>query len=366
MRAKKIVAMMLAGALMVSALTGCGINKNATVAKLGDEEISLGLVNFICRHQQATVDDNYTAYFGDDVWSRDLYGQGVIMQEDLKSSVIEGVHELYTLKANADKYGVEITKDEKKKITQVAEAFLADNSKEALEEMGATQEIVEEMLTLYTIKSKMHEEIIKDVDTNVSDEEANMRAYTMVKIPTASYVNDNGETVEYTETEVSEIKAKANKLADDVKGGKDIKEAAESCGFEATAGTYDADNEELDETVKAAMDKLKEGETSALISTETDEYLVKIDKETDEEATKTNRESIIEHRQDDKYNEVLEGWQEDDGWKVYEKQLAKIEFKNHFTQQDGKESSETTTESTSATDTTETTNNTVQTTESNK
>ena len=363
MRIKKLTALMLAGTLMVSALTGCGINKNATVAKLGDEEISLGLVNFICRHQQATVDDNYTAYFKDDVWSQDLYGQGVTMQEDLKASVVEGVHELYTLKANADEYGVELTKDEKKKITQVAEAFLADNSKEALDEMGATQEIVEEMLTLYTIKSKMHEAIIKDVDTNVSDEEANMRAYTMVEISTSSYTDENGQTVEYTEEQIKEIKDKTKKLAEDVKGGKELKKTAESYGFSATTGTYDADNEELDETVKAQMDKLKEGETSGVISTDTADYLVKIDKDTDKEATEENKKSIIEHRQDDKYNEVLEGWQEDDGWKVYEKQLAKIEFKNHFTQQDGKDD----TEKESVTDNvTETTENTVQNTESNK
>lgn len=38
--------------------------------------------------------------------------------------------------------------------------------------MGATEDIVEEYLTLVTIQARMHEAIIADADTNVSDEEA--------------------------------------------------------------------------------------------------------------------------------------------------------------------------------------------------
>ena len=60
MKFKRLTAILLAGVMTASVLTGCGINKNAAVATLGEQEISLGVVNFICRYQQAVTDDLYT------------------------------------------------------------------------------------------------------------------------------------------------------------------------------------------------------------------------------------------------------------------------------------------------------------------
>ena len=45
MKAKKVIAMLLAATLSVTAFTGCAINKTATVATLDKEDIKLGLVN---------------------------------------------------------------------------------------------------------------------------------------------------------------------------------------------------------------------------------------------------------------------------------------------------------------------------------
>ena len=73
-------------------------------------------------------------------------------------------------------------------------------------------------------------------------------------------------------------------------------------------------------------------------------YFVRVDKETDEEATEQNRQSIIDTRKSDHYNEVLSGWQEDDGWEVDDKKLAMISFKNSLTGQDPNASTETGTE----------------------
>ena len=49
MRVKKITAMLLASALMTSTLTGCGVNKDTTVATMKEQNVKMGLVNFMCR-----------------------------------------------------------------------------------------------------------------------------------------------------------------------------------------------------------------------------------------------------------------------------------------------------------------------------
>ena len=354
MKFRRITSVLLAGIMAVSMLTGCGINKDATVAKFSDgREVSLGLVNFMCRYQQAYSDDMYTSYAGDEVWSSDLFGTGSTMQEQVKDSVIEQVHELYTLskKENMKEYGVEVTDEEKAAIKEATEKFMSDNSKDALDEMGATEEIVEEMLTLMTISSKMRAEIIKDADTNVSDEEANMRGYSQVKIDTTGTTDDSGAYTEYTDEQKADIEKNAKDFAKAVKTGEDLDTAAKDFGYEVTTGTYDADDESLEEDVKKALDDLKEGETSELVKTDSAMYVLRIDTDTDKEATEQNKESIIESRQDDKYNEVLEAWQKDDGWKVKDKLMEKIVFKNHFTQKDPNATEETETTETTGSET---------------
>ena len=63
MKIKKITTVLLAGIMAVSVLAGCGINKEATVATFKDgTKVSLGLVNFMCRYQQAYSEDMYTSY----------------------------------------------------------------------------------------------------------------------------------------------------------------------------------------------------------------------------------------------------------------------------------------------------------------
>ena len=347
MKAKKIMALILAGALCASAFTGCGINKNATAATMKDQTVTMGVANFLCRFEQASMEDLYKLYLGDssdNIWARDLAGNGTTLEESTKTQALEELHEMYTLQQHMSDYNVEITDDDKAAITEAAKKFMDANSKEALDEMGATQDIVEEILTLYTVKEKMKTAIEADADTNVSDEEANMRAYSMVTLD----ISDSSD-------DADKNKETAKKMEEALKAdGATLDKVAEDNGQKVTTGTYDADNDTLDEAVKKALDGLKEGETSGLIETDDKAYFVRIDKDTDADATEKNRTSIINQRKDDLYQEVLSGWQEDDNWKVDEKAVEKIEFKNSFTQQDPNASTEST-ESTPSTENVEST-----------
>lgn len=337
MNFKRLTAVALSGVLAASVLGGCGIDKDATVAVMGDTEIKLGIANFLARYQQAGYSDYLSymsSYYGyEDVWQEDLYGSGETMEESIKSSTMEMLHEYYTLKAHMSDYNVELTDEQTKTIEETATTFMESNSEEALKELGATQEIVEEVLTLFTIQHEMYDAIVADVDTNVSDEEANMRAYSMITIATDTHYDEEYNSVEYTEDEVNQLKASATAFVAQAAGSTDEEYAAlaEEYGYSPTDGTYDADDEELDTDVKNALDALKEGEDAVMVTTDTDIYIVKITAETDEEATETNRETIVTERQDEEYNSVLEGWQEDDGWEIKEKVWAKVTFDDYFT-----------------------------------
>lgn len=358
MKVKKITAIILAAAICATAVTGCGINKDATAATMKNQTVTMGMANFACRFQQASVEDYYKAMLGassssDDsnFWSRDLYGNGSTMEDSLKDSVMEQLHAMYTLQAHMSDYKIKITDEEKKAIQKAAKQFLKDNTSTVAKEMSADEDTVEEFLTLYTIQHKMQEAIEAEADTNVTDEEANERGYSMVTISTASHTDDSGNTVEYTDDEKAKLKQDAQAIVDETKAGSTLSDAAKNHDQEATTGAYASDDSTLDETVKKALDGLKEGETSDVIETGSALYVVHLDSETDQEATEKNRQNIIDKRKTEHYNEVLEGGQKKDGWTVSKKNVAKISFKNSLTQKDPNASTETETQTQSSTET---------------
>ena len=331
MRLKKLAALVLAGALCLTSFVGCGVNPEETAATLGEETVSAGLVNFICKYQKATIDDTYVAYFGEDFWDQDLYGYGTTMEEDLKSSVMDAIHDLYTLKAHMADYKVEITAEDEAAINKATQAFLAANTEEALEELGATEAIVAEALTLYTIQAKMYDAIIVDTDRNVSDEDANMRGITLVQMGIEGEYNDKGTYVKYTEAQIKSIKTTAEKILTE-SSSVGLTTAAKNNKYTAQDTAYNKKNTSMDKTLLEALNALQVGETSKVIETKTALYIAKIDEEVDAKATEENRQSIIVERENKLYDEKLTAWQKEDGWTVNESVLEKIDFHNLLTQ----------------------------------
>ena len=331
MKLKRLAALALAGVLCLTNFTGCGIDPSETAATLGDQTISLGLVNFMVMYQKSAYDDAYTSYYGEDVWDMDFYGTGNTLGEDLKDSVVSSLHDMYTLKNHMAEKGVELTAEEKTAIKEAAKAFMEANDAKVLEAMGATEEYVEEMLTLYTIQEKMRVEIIKDVDTKVTDEEGNMRGITYIKIGIKGYYDSSYNYVTYTAEQIKTFRDDAAKMLEEMKE-KSMEDVAKAHKYTATKDAYSKKDTGFDEKLIAEMNKLKEGETSEVLEINNTLYIVRIDKDLDEEETKKNVESIIETRESELYKKVLTDWEKEDGWEVNEKAIKSIKLKDLFSQ----------------------------------
>ena len=329
---KRFMALLLSGVLAVSMFAGCGteMDKTAVVATDGDVEITLGLANFATRFTQAQYDDFYVTYFGEGVWSTDMYGYGTTMGDDLKSSVMESLYAMYALQNHMADYGVELTSEDVEAISAAAESFISSNSAEAIEALGAEREVVEEYLTLLTIQSRMYNEIIKDADTNVTDEEANTSAYSQVYVSKASYKDADGNTVEYTEDELA-LLAQTVKAFGQAAKENGLESAAETYGYTVTTGTYNTDSTLVTEVAEALEALTEDGAVSEVIETEDAYYVVQMDAVTDAEATETYRASIISDRQTTLYTEVVDGYMESMVWSLDEKVWEQISFDNLFT-----------------------------------
>ena len=120
--------------------------------------------------------------------------------ESARSDVLEQVEKLYLLMENAKDYDVEITEGEQKKITEAAQAFMEANTEETLANLGVSQSDVEAALEIQTYESKMFDPIVADVDTEVSDDEAQQTSVTYVEV-TAEEEDADAEDADVTASE---------------------------------------------------------------------------------------------------------------------------------------------------------------------
>ena len=299
---KRILAAGMCATMTMGLLTGCSSSTGKTVAKMGDAKITLGEAEFMLRYNQAKTQGYLGALFGEgsNVFQQDLTGSGQAYGVTMKESVMNDLKDMILMEQHMSDYNVELTDEEKAAIEETAKEFLAENSKDVLKALAATEETVTRVLTLYTIQSKMQTAIEADVDTEVSDDEAAQKSiqYAYFTIPeTESEAEDtteaesgseedtteaatdtaeeSGETVAETESETvseteteaageTETAAEETSEAVSENGTEDASEAvSENDTEEATEAETEesAEKKETRETAQSVIDAVLGGET---------------------------------------------------------------------------------------------------------
>ena len=274
---KRILAAGVCAMMTMGLLTGCSSSTGKTVAKMGDAEITLGEAEFMLRYNQAKTQGYLGALFGEgsNVFQQDLTGSGQAYGVTMKESVMNDLKDMILMEQHMSDYNVELTDEEKAAIEETAKEFLAENSKDVLKALAATEETVTRVLTLYTIQSKMQTAIEADVDTEVSDDEAAQKSiqYVYFTIPeTESEAEDTTEAESGSEEDTTEA----------------VTDAAEESG-ETVAET---ESETVSETETAAE------ETSEAVSENGTEDASEAVSENDtEEATEAETEESAEKKE---------------------------------------------------------------------
>ena len=411
---KRILAAGMCASMAMGLLTGCSSSNDEVVAKMGDTELTLGEANFMLRYSQAQTQSYLGAMFGEgtNVFQQDLTGSGQAYGETVKESVLNDLKDMTILEQHMSDYNVELTDEDKAAIEEAAKQFIADNSKDVLKEMSATEETVSRVLTLYTIQSKMETAIEADVDTEVSDEEAAQKTirYAYFTIPeTESETEDTTEaagegesetateavsadetetaseteTVAETETEAaseteavsedaseetsedtteSETEESSEKketretvqgIIDAVQGGETLEDAVKAVddSKSLTSYSYGADEETLNENLKNVADTLSDGEiASEPVEGENGFYVVQMVSTFDRDATDQKKEEIIKDRKSELYNNKLSEW-DTESFDINEKVWDKVTFDDIFTLKQEETESETGTEAESTSET---------------
>ena len=324
---RKAAVLTVAASLAVGSMTACGgaVPADDVVMKVNGEEVSLGVANFYARYQQAQMETSYGSMLGEDMWSQEL-SEGKTYEDSVKDSVIENLQMMYLLKEHAKEYNVSLTDEETKKIEETAKAFEENNTQAGKEAVSAQDTAtVEEFLELLTIRQKMYDAITKDVDTNVTDEEAAQKSMQYVEFA-FSTTNEDGSTKTLSDEEKTKLKETAQSFAANAKTAGDFASYASGAGYEAKTQTFDAESTTPNSEFVKAADALKEGEVTGVVESANGYYVAKVTSLLDREATDTEKESIVNQRKSDKYTEVTDGWKKDADISVDKGAWKKVDF----------------------------------------
>ena len=361
---KKFAAAGLTAAMGVSMLAGCG-NKDAkidgtkTAVTINDEAVSLGAVSFQARFQQAYMYQMYSQYFGTtqifdqvmDESTEKTYG------DQIKESVLENIEELVLIKQHAADYDVALDDEKKAEIEKIAQAYIDENDEKVRAQIGASKEDVVYLLELQTIQDMMREPMAKDVDTEVSDDEAQQTTVTYLSLAKKTEedlaadesaadesVSDESLSDESVSEEAKaaqleeankEVKENADKILADLKASDNAAEAdmtAIAAKYDdtltAASGqftTNDPTDTTLDASVVEAVADLKDGEVcDKVIETDTHYYVVRVDKTFAKDETKAKKEQIVKDRKTEAYNNLIDTWKKEADIKVDDKVMATL------------------------------------------
>jgi hypothetical protein len=146
-------------------LAGCTHTKKTTIITIDTTELSMQ--DFLYEIFQVEVDGNhledyYKKNLGYSYW--DSVYKGTTMRELAKNAIIAGVVMHQILMDQAEKNGLTLTKTEVLADQTIVEDIYKDNSSEALNNVGLTEDILQKSIDKITLADKYKKQLCKDFD----------------------------------------------------------------------------------------------------------------------------------------------------------------------------------------------------------
>lgn len=307
-KSSKLLILILFTVLVAMLLSGC--EKRSVVLTTGMKSDELLRINSkSCYLPEmmlylTTVQNRFEAVYGNGMWLQ-TDDDGSTLEEKVKDLVLAKVAKVKVMNLMAETYGVTLDDEEKAEVAEVSGSFFASLNDTEKNVLGITPDIVSSCYTEYALANKTYEYIIRDINPEISDDEA--RTVTVQQILIKTYSLDaDGKRIEYSQR----AKEDAENLA------KEVYELAEADGesFEALAAEYnEGDNVtysfmrgEMAPEFEEVAFSLDNGEIGGPVMTEAGYHIIKCVSDFDVQQTQKNKLEILERRKLEVFNSTYE------------------------------------------------------------
>ena len=316
--AKKLLCFTAVLALSVSLFTGCTPKNERTLFEYAGQEVKFQEAHIYARIMQYQTEEQYGAYFGDDMWKMqagtDTSGNAITMQESVKDGVINQLKQVKVLVAHADDYDVKLTKSEKSELEDNVDSLVkTDIGKKVMKDTEADKDAIMNLYREITLANKVMQAIIEDANVTVSDEEAKTATVYKLVFTTKKTDSKTGKEKDMSDSEKKGQLKKAQSALSALKAGEGASSVANKFGVSDASGeeSYTKGKSELGSKFEEAASKLGTNDISGIVQTDDAYVIIKMINPNDTDAMAANKQTLLQEKQQEAYEKVYKKWTKD-------------------------------------------------------
>ncbi|MCM1536952.1 MAG: peptidylprolyl isomerase [bacterium] len=245
--------------------------------------------------------NQYENVFGEEIWQQDF--NGVTLEENVKEIVLARIARIKSMTLLAEEMNVSLSEEEQALCGQAAAEYFSSLSGREQELLEITQEEISSMYQDYALADKVYHYIIRDINPEISDDEARTITIQHILLRTTTGNADGGFAM--SEEEKAERYALAQELSERLEAGEDFESLMELYN-EADENTLYIRHGDMDEAFENAAFSLETGEISEIVETTQGYEILKCISTFDREQTDQNKIEIVRAQREQVFGEQYE------------------------------------------------------------
>lgn len=248
------------------------------------------------------IQNRYERVYGSEIL--DTVIDGVTLEENIKETALANMAQVKAMTLLAKKHGVILTDEELELVKTAAAEYFASLNETEISTMGIRQETIESLYGEYALASKLYHFLIRDVNPEISDDEA--RTITVEHILIKTYnVDEEGNREEYSSYSKQLARERAQEVLKKAREGADFKALASEYSDDETL-TYSFGKGEMETGFEETAFHLGNDEISDIVETKHGYHIIKCISTFNREETDANKEKIVEERKEEFFGKEYE------------------------------------------------------------
>lgn len=299
-RWKKLV--VLAVMLLCMALLGaCGKDGDGTkvvfTTGVGKDEI-FRIADEVCKKEElmvylTTTQNQYEEVYGTEIWNTEH--DGVTLEENVKDTVLAKIAQIKTMYLMARDREVTLSEEETALVESAAAAYFNSLNEKEVELLGVTPDTIRELYQEYAMAEKVYQQIIQDINPEISDDEARIITVQHILIKTGTTKADGSREPYSAEEKAAAYEKAVEVQALAVDGAHDFEDLAAQYSEDDTI-TYSFGKGEMDQAFEDAAFQLETNAVSAVVEGEAGYHIIKCISTFNIQETDANKVKIVEQR----------------------------------------------------------------------
>ena len=252
------------------------------------------------------IQNRYESVYGEEIWSANV--DGVTLEQNVKDIALAQIARIKTMNLMAKKYNVELDDEEKAKVENAANTYYNSLNAAEIEQMGVSEKTIGDLYTEFALAEKVYQYTIKDINPEISDDEA--RTITVQHILIKTYALDGtGKKIEYTQHAKEDAYREACEVLKLAREGEDFDELVRHYS-EDDKSTYSFGKGDMDAAFETAAFNLGKDEISDIVETEFGYHIIKCLNTFNREETDANKIKIVDQRRAEAFGQEYDAYVE--------------------------------------------------------